>query len=176
MLTGCSNTAGEIGHITIDINGPVCTCRNKGCLEALAGGWAIARDAQNAVEDDPVAGAALLGLAGGNPKNVTAKVVSVAAHTGDALALKIVRKVSDALVAGCVSMVNAFNPCVLILGGGVVEGMPELVGTVDTGVHTRALGAAVMKLNVVQAELHNDAGVIGAAAFTMHILSGKGDQ
>ena len=52
MLVGCNNTAGEIGHITIDMNGPECHCGNKGCFEALAGGWAIQRDAQTAVRAD----------------------------------------------------------------------------------------------------------------------------
>ncbi len=176
MLSGCSNTAGEIGHMTIDINGPACHCPNHGCLESLAGGWAIARDAQDAVARDPSAGAEMIKLAGGDAKNITAKIVSVAAHRGDALASKIFEDAADALVAGSVSLVNAFNPCVLILGGGVVEGMPELVGMVDTGVHGRALGAAGIKLKVVMSGLHNDAGVIGAAAFAMHIISGKGDK
>jgi glucokinase len=176
MLAGCSNTAGEIGHLTIDRNGPRCHCHNYGCLESLAGGWAIARDAQEAVARDPAAGAAMVGLAGGNTKDITAKVVSTASHLGDALASRIIKGAADALVAGCVSLVNAFNPCVLILGGGVVEGMPELVGMVDAGVHSRALGAATGKLKVVQAELHGDAGIIGAAAFAMHILSGKGGK
>ncbi len=176
MLAGCSNTAGEIGHITIDINGPACHCPNHGCLESLAGGWAIARDAQNAVARDPAAGAAMIRLAGGDAKSITAKIVSAAAHQGDTLASRIVDGVADALVAGCVSLVNAFNPCVLILGGGVIEGMPELVGMVDTGVHGRALGAAGMKLKVVMSELHNNAGVIGAAALAIHVLSGKGDK
>jgi glucokinase len=49
MLTGCNNTAGEIGHMTIDLHGPECHCGNKGCFEALAGGWAIERDAQEMV-------------------------------------------------------------------------------------------------------------------------------
>ncbi len=175
MLTGCSNTAGEIGHITIDVNGPVCTCRNKGCLEALAGGWAIARDAQNAVADNPVAGTAILELADKNPKNITAKVVAMAAQKGDALALQLVERVSGALVAGAVSLVHAFNPCLLVFGGGVIEGLPGLVGSIDYGIRSRALGAAIINLKVVRSQLHSHAGVIGAAAFANHSFRDKGD-
>lgn len=171
MLEGCSNTAGEIGHMTIDRNGPPCHCPNHGCFEALAGGWAIARDARDAVERDPAAGRTMTDLAGGDAKNITAKIVSAAARTGDALSSKILSDAGDALIAGCVSLVNAFNPCVLILGGGVIEGMPGLVNTVDAGVHRRALGAARRNLKVVMSGLHNDAGVIGAAAFAMHIVT-----
>ncbi len=165
MLTGCSNTAGEIGHLVIDLNGPVCTCRNHGCLEAMAGGWAIARDAQQAAARDPGAGAGLLRLAQGNISAITAQTVSGAAHSGDALALEIVRKTAEALIAGAVSLVHAFNPCKLILGGGVVEGMPELVSMVDTGIRDRALGSALTNLSVVQSRLHGHAGVVGAAAY-----------
>ena len=175
MLEGCSNTAGEIGHLTIDLNGPVCTCRNRGCLEASAGGWAIARDAQNAVTDNPAAGAALLGLAGGDPKGITAKVVAMAARKGDALALRIIEHVTSALVAGAVSLINAFNPCILIFGGGVIEGLPGLVDSIDKGIRSRALGAAMIHLKVVRSQLHSHAGVIGAAAFAQHTFSHKGD-
>jgi glucokinase len=171
MLAGCSNSAGEVGHITIDRNGPVCTCHNKGCLEAIAGGWAIARDAQKAAVDDPIAGAAILDLANGNPQKITAKIVAMAAHNGDTLALKIVERVADALIAGAVSLVNAFNPCMLILGGGVIEGLPELVGIIDKGIRSRALGTATLNLKVVQSHLHNYAGVIGAAAFAIHTFT-----
>ncbi len=171
MLTGCNNSAGEIGHITIDPNGPVCTCHNKGCLEAIAGGWAIARDAQKASMDDPIAGTAILNLANGNPQKITAKIVAMAAHNGDKLALKIVERASDALIAGAVSIVNAFNPCILILGGGVVEGLPELVGIIAKGIRSRALSTATSNLKVVQSHLHHYAGVIGAAAFAIHKIT-----
>ena len=60
VLTGASNSAGELGHMTIDLHGPPCTCGNRGCLEALAGGWAIARRALQAINDSPAAGEALL--------------------------------------------------------------------------------------------------------------------
>jgi glucokinase len=49
MLSGCSNTAGEVGHMIINLHGPPCSCGSRGCFEALAGGWAIARQAREAV-------------------------------------------------------------------------------------------------------------------------------
>jgi glucokinase len=167
MLTGCSNTAGELGHVTVDLRGPDCHCGNRGCLEALAGGWGIARRAQEAVAADPAAGAALLNRAGGQADTVTAKAVAEAAHAGDALARRLVDEVAEALIAGVVGLVNAFNPCRFILGGGVIEGYPELVQRVDQGVRKRALPAATAPLQVVPALLHNDAGVVGAAALAL---------
>jgi glucokinase len=167
MLAGCSNTAGEVGHITTDMGGPMCHCGNRGCLEALAGGWAIARRAQEAILADPDAGAALLKLAGGQREAVEARMVAQAAHAGDALAKDLVQEVAQALIAGSTSLVNAFNPCRLILGGGVIEGLPELVEQVEKGVMEQALSAATAPLQVVPAQLHGDAGVVGAAALAM---------
>ncbi len=174
MLAGCSNTAGELGHMTIDWHGPVCHCGNTGCLEALASGWAIARRARQAIAADPAAGAFLLEMAGGQSEVVTAKVVAQAAHENDPLARQLIDEVAQALVAGAVGLVNAFNPCRFILGGGVIEGLPELVQRVAQGVRQLALTAASSPLQVVPAQLHNDAGVVGAAALAIRSFA-KGE-
>jgi glucokinase len=167
MLAGCSNTAGEFGHMTLDINGPPCHCRNRGCLEALASGWAIARDAREAAERDPGRASRLVQMATGDPSAVTARMVARAAHDGDPLASEIVDHVTDALVAGCVALVNSLNPCRLILGGGVIDGLPELVDRIADGVCARALEAAVASLDVRLAQLGDDAVVVGAAALSL---------
>ncbi len=173
MLTGCSNTAGELGHITVDLDGPLCNCGNHGCMEALAGGWAIARNAREAVEKDPVAGAPLLRKAGGHAEGISARIVSQAYTEGDPMAAKILESAARALAAGAVSLVNAFNPSLLILGGGVIEGLPWLVDRVDREVHRRALAVAGAPLQVLPSRLGNDAGVIGAAVMAMRILTGE---
>ena len=167
LITGCTNTAGELGHIVIDQDGPPCTCGNRGCLEALAGGWAIARQAREAVSRDPSAGSYLLGLAGGQLESVTAEFVSRAASAGDPLALRLVDGVTQALVAGAVSLIHAFNPCQLILGGGVIDGLPQVVGRINQGVRNKALAASTRSLLVIPARLRNDAGVVGAASLAI---------
>ncbi len=171
LLSGCSNTAGELGHITIDMQGPSCHCGNRGCMEALAGGWAIAQQAKEAVTADQVAGASLLKMAGGHLDAITAEIVAKAAKASDPLAMHLIDHVVQALIAGVVSLVHAFNPCRLILGGGVIEGLPEMIGRVERGMRRRALGAASDPLQVLPARLHNDAGVIGAAALAMRTFS-----
>ena len=167
VLSGASNAAGELGHMTVDLHGPPCHCHNHGCLEALAGGWAIARRARQAVADDPAAGANLLQMVVNRRESLTAEVVARAARAGDPLAGRIVEETLQALVAGCVGLVNAFNPTRLILGGGVIEGLPELVGKIEEGIHSRALKATLGPMKVVKSALGNDAGVIGAAALAM---------
>jgi glucokinase len=82
--------------------------------------------------------------------------------------------VAGALIAGAVSLINAFNPCRLILGGGVITGMPELIGRIDQGVRRTALSAACSYLRVLPAALQTDAGVIGAAALALRTFEGKG--
>jgi glucokinase len=169
MLSGCGNTAGEFGHLTIDLNGLPCRCGNKGCLEAHAGGWAIARRAQEAIRKDPAAGVHMMGMVGGRHEAVNAKIVAQSFREGDPLAKGIVNEVFHALVAGAVSIVNAFNPCHLILGGGVIEGLPELRDRIAKEIRQFALKAATESLQVLPAQLHNDAGVIGAASLAMHL-------
>ena len=171
VLTGCSNTAGELGHITVDLNGPQCTCGNGGCLEALAGGWAIARQARESISADPSAGAFLLKMADGQLEMMTAKIVFQSSRAGDPLAKQLVGRVEEALIAGATSLVNAFNPCRLILGGGVIEGMPEMVDRIARGVHQRALSAAREPLEILRARLGSDAGVIGAATLAIRTFA-----
>jgi glucokinase len=79
----------------------------------------------------------------------------------------------DALVAGACTLINAFNPCRLILGGGVIGGIPELIVRIDKGVRAQALSAACASLIVLPAGLRSDAGVIGAAALAVRTFAGK---
>jgi len=171
ILNGYNNSAGELGHITIDLSGPLCTCGNRGCLEAFAGGWAIARQAQDAVASDPIAGNHLFKLANGQSTSITAETVSRAAQAGDPLARQLIDRAVEALIAGSVSLVHAFNPHHLIFGGGVTEGQPELVERIAQGVYRRALKVAAASLQILPAKLGGDAGVIGAAAFAIRLFT-----
>ncbi len=169
LLGGCTNTGGELGHTTIVYDGRKCHCHNRGCLEAYAGGWAIAERAQEAVINEPREGQNLTSLAGSVEK-ITAATVSQASRQGDPLARRVVEETGRYLAAGVVGIVNAFNPCRLVLGGGVIEGIPELVQMVEGIVRKRALEAAVEKLEIVKAALGGDAGVIGAAALAQELV------
>jgi len=175
LLLGASNIAGELGHLTVDYDGPLCHCGNRGCLEALAGGWAIARDAQEAVSAEPTAGTALLAAAGGDSQSLTARIVAEVARQGDPLARRLVERVGQALAAGSVGLVNALNPSRLILGGGVIDGLPELLDVVRQGIQERALPSARQNLQVLPAKLQKDAVAIGAAAFAMRSGLGAGE-
>ena len=169
MIVGCSNTGGELGHVTIVVDGRNCHCPNTGCLEAYAGGWAIAERAQEAVHANPKAGQNFISLAG-RIENITVATVSQAYREGDKLAHRLVEETGRYLAAGVVSIVNAFNPCLLVLGGGVIEGLPELVHMVQNITRNRALEAAIENFKVVKAALGGNAGVIGAAALAQNVI------
>lgn len=173
MLTGSSNTAGEVGHMTIDLHGPLCGCGNKGCFEALASGSAIARRAKELISYDSIDGKKLLDLTGGGVEEITARTIFEAYRFHNTIAVRIIEEVKEALIAGIAGLVNAFNPSKVILGGGVVSGFPEIVDIIRQGVAKRGLKAAVEHLEIVQGQLKGDAGVVGAAAFAHATISGK---
>lgn len=170
MLTGATNAAGEVGHMTIEINGPLCSCGNRGCFEALASGWAIARRAKEEMTYDAVEGKKLLDFIEGNVDGITGKVILEAYQKHVSVAVKVVEEVKEALVAGVANLVNAFNPEKIILGGGIITGAPYLIEVIREGLSKRALKTSSDHLEVVQAQLKGDAGVVGAAAFALNAL------
>ena len=159
--------------MTLVAGGRPCRCPNLGCLEAYAGGWAITERAQEGIRHNPAAVETLVSLAGA-VESITAVTVSQAYCDGDPLGCHLVEETGSYLAAGVTGIVNAFNSSLLILGGGVIEGMPVLVKTVAQTIKDRALNAAVEDLRVARASLVNNAGVIGAAAIARNEL-GKGD-
>ncbi|MCW4015158.1 MAG: ROK family protein [Candidatus Bathyarchaeota archaeon] len=169
VLSGCTNSAGELGHITLVHDGRKCRCPNKGCIEAYVGGWAIAERAQEAIRLVSQQGKHLVSLAGG-AKNITAANVSKAYHEGDLLSRHIVEETGHYLAAGAVSIVNAFNPCILVLGGGVIDGIPELIQIVKNDIQNMALESAVKNLKIVKAALGANTGAIGAAALAQELV------
>ncbi len=170
MLDGCNNTAGEIGHMIVQLHGPLCHCGNKGCLEALASGWALERDARLTVQNDKAGGKMLLDIAEGNINAITGETVTMAAQQGDPLANSLINNMADALIAGVTSVVNMIGPCRVILGGGIIKGIPQLITQVEEGVKRQALKAAIVAIEILPAKLQDDSGVIGAAAYAFETL------
>ena len=155
--------------MTIVSNGRHCHCRNQGCLEAYTGGWAIGERVQEAVRNDPKAGKALITLAGSIEK-ISATTVTEAYANGDPLAQRMVEETAQFLAAGLMGIINAFNPCLIVLGGGVIQGLSVYTSLVQHMVRLKALEAALEGLRIVTAALGNKAGVIGAAALARHRL------
>jgi glucokinase len=159
---GASDIAGEFGHMTIDPSGRKCGCGNYGCLEAYASGPAIAKRAIEGIE----AGEAsqLPDYVGEDLNAITAQVVYEAAHEGDEYALEVVKDTARVLGAGVASLINIFNPEVVVICGGVTLAGGRLFVPLEAEVKRRAFRAAVDVCRIVAGELPGTAGVYGAVA------------
>lgn len=120
LYRGVSDSAGEVGHTTIDIAGPVCSCGNYGCLEALASENALVDAVVKAIKEGQVS--FIYDMVGGNLENVTPEVIYEAANAGDEVAVRILGQVARYLGIGIANFVNIFNPEIVIIGGGIVRG------------------------------------------------------
>jgi glucokinase len=164
LRTGATGTAGELGHLTVERDGRKCRCPNSGCLEAYAGGWAIAERAQDAVRSSPERASTLLAIAG-NAAALSSQSVEEAYRAGDPLAQELVEETMSYLVCGLVSITNGLNPQRIVLGGGVLEGFRSLIPSLERQVRRRALAAAAEGLRIVPASLGGESGLVGAATF-----------
>ena len=163
LLDGGSHALGEVGHMTIVAGGRRCHCPNWGCFEAYVGGWAIAERAREAVRAEPAEGRALVERAGSEAA-ITAQTVFQVYRSGDVLAGRIVRETERFLADGAISVVNAFNPSRLVLGGGLISGMPEFVPAVEAAIRARCQPQAA-GAEVTVAHFGEDAALVGAAEF-----------
>ncbi|MGI8826900.1 MAG: ROK family protein [Chloroflexota bacterium] len=162
LLEGSSGTAGEIGHMTIDLHGPTCPCGNVGCLEVLASGTSIARrfrEALDALPDAPNERA--------DQRGFTAADVAFAAGDGDVLASTVFLECARAVGFGVVNCIHIFNPDAVVLGGGVVQAGPLLFGPVRETVERYTLAVPRSAVRVERAELGDDAGLMGAALLAL---------
>lgn len=167
LYHGVSDVAGEIGHTTIDAHGRRCACGNDGCVEAYASGPAIARRAVEAVQAGEAS--ALSPLVAGDPTQVTAETVFLAAAAGDALAREVVRDTARYLGAAVANLINVFNPDVVVILGGVTRAGDALFVPLRQEIARRAFRPAVAACRIVPGALDGTAGVYGAvAAFREH--------
>ena len=161
LLYGADGMAGELGHITVVPDGPRCHCGNYGCLEALASGTAIQREATRALKNHPES--ELNRRCEGNVKAITAEMVYHSATSGDLVCQKIYRTMGKYLGIGIASMVNIFNPEMVIIGGGVSKAWKLFAPHTTEEVNHRAFKAVAQRMTIVPAECGDDAGLLGAA-------------
>jgi len=163
LLLGSKGAATELGHITIKLNGPRCSCGNHGCLEALAGRWAIERDLRRAVKDGKKT--VITKLAGKNFKTVKSRLLKAALERDDRLVTKIMSRAAVALGAACVSLRHTFDPQIIVLGGGLIEACGWFfLPRVKRSVAADPFFKNVSRCKVVPSRLADDAVILGAVA------------
>ena len=166
LVRGAGGMAGELGHIAVLEGGPPCPCGATGCLEAMSSGTAIAqmaRDAQAAGRLRP--GSALTGIA---TEELTGKAVTVAAHAGDQDAIEILATAGRWLGVGIASLVAAFDPEMVVVGGGAMQAGHLLLEPAVASAQARVVGKGYRDLPpVVPASLGDEAGIVGAALLAL---------
>ncbi len=163
LYMGACGSAGEIGHMTIDVNGPRDNCGNIGCLETLASGTAVAKEAIKRIGRGEES--YLAEMVEGKIENITAEKVSAAAQSGDSLALEVIMQAATYLGVGLVNVVNIFNPEIIVIGGGMTQMGDLLFNPARKVVRERAFPVSSGAVRIVPAQLGNNTEVIGAAIF-----------
>lgn len=158
IYQGATGSAGEIGHLTIDENGPLCDCGSTGCLEAVAGGKAIARQAREII----ASGKRTLLSSMGPPEELTARDVASAARRGDLPSQQIILRAGSYLGIAIAGMVNIFNPRVVVVGGGVSQIGDLLLQPIRDTVSRRSLAGAAQAVKINTAVLRRRSSIIGA--------------
>lgn len=161
LYSGADGCAGELGHMTIEPDGPQCHCGNFGCLESLASGWAIAKEAVTRINHGEAS--SITELIDGRVENITAQTVATAAKKGDGLAREIIAKAADYLGIGLANLVNIFNPELIIIGGGLSKMGNMLLEPARKVIKERAFRLPAQRVRVVRARLGSNAGILGAA-------------
>jgi glucokinase-like ROK family protein len=164
VYRGANGSAGDVGHICVDQNGPRCHCGNFGCVEAMAAAPAIARLGTAAAQAGESAALAELLAANGR---LSAVDVGQASRNGDAAANAIIQRSGSLIGQMLASVVNFFNPSHVFIGGGVTQIGPLFLASVRQSVYHRSLALSTRHLEIQYTPLGAEAGVVGAGALAM---------
>ena len=167
-LTGAHHAAGEIGHMVLDPQGPACSCGSRGCLEALASGWAILRNTKQALEKEPQS--LLLELINHDLTRLDVKAIAQAVAQGDRTATAIIDTALTWLGIGVSNVVNIFNPSLVVLGGGVSLMGDRMLTAVQEAVQQWAMPVQRDSVRIVLSQLGDLAGVYGAVILAQNAL------
>lgn len=171
VYRGVNGSAGDVGHICVDPQGPRCHCGNLGCVEAMAAGPAIARMATEAAQagKSPML-AQLLDERG----VLTPADVAQASRAGDAASNAIVQRAGALIGQMLASVVNFFNPSHVFIGGGVTRTGPLFLASVRQSIYHRSLALSTRHLEIQYTPLGDEAGVVGAGALALQQAMLKG--
>ena len=160
VYRGHTSNALEIGHTTVDPNGPRCNCGNLGCLEAMSSGTAIAKKGKEAVSTNVETSLK-------KHDTVTSYEVFKEAEAGDEVAKDIIDNALTYLGIGVANAIATFDPEMIIIGGGVSKAGDIVFDTVKKVVNKRCFKSMAESCEIVPAGLGSDAGVVGAVALAI---------
>jgi glucokinase len=162
LYSGFGHTAGEVGHMVIDVNGPKCGCGNRGCLEALASRTAIFQRVKAAVKEGQKT--LLSEMLGDDLEDMRSGDLRKSLRRGDKFVAKVVEEAAIYTGIAVSNLVNILNPEIVVLGGGIIEALgDEMMDIIRKTAKEHAMPGAMKGVQIVDSHLGDDAGITGGA-------------
>jgi len=162
LVEGSTGTAGEFGHLIFRENGQLCDCGHRGCFEAYGGGVPMENRMRELAKEgkSPM----VCEMVENDLARLNTRTIADAAAQGDPAAKMVWEDAVSSFCVLCADLVSVFNPEILVLGGGVIEGNPVLMPTIRNYVKTHAVEYSAKTVKLVKSNLKGDAIALGAAA------------
>ncbi len=162
LYSGFGHTAGEVGHMIIDLNGPKCGCGNKGCFEALASRTAIFHKVRAAVKEGQKT--LLTEMLGNDLEDMRSGDLRKALRRGDKFVAKVIEEAAEYTGIAVANLINILNPEIVVLGGGVIEALSEeMMDIIKKTAKEHAMPGAMKGVQIVESHLGDNAGITGGA-------------
>lgn len=162
LYSGFNRTAGEIGHMVIEVGGPKCGCGNKGCFEALAGRGSLFRKIQTLVKAGEKT--VLTEMLGNNLDDMRSGDLRKALRKGDKLVAKVIEEAAEYTGIAVANLINILNPEYVVLGGGVIEQLEdEMMAIIVETAKDYAMPGTTKGIQIIASKLGDDAGITGGA-------------
>ncbi len=162
LYCGHNLTAGEIGHMVIEVNGPKCGCGNRGCYEALGSRTAIFRKIEAAVKDGQKT--ILTDMLGDDLKDMRSGDIRKAVRRGDKFVEKVVEEAAEYTGIAVANLINIFNPEIVVIGGGVIEALgDEMMPTIVKTAKNHVMPGTMGNIEIKASKLGDEAGITGGA-------------
>jgi len=173
LFSGFNLTAGEVGHMVLEINGPKCGCGNKGCFEALASRTAIFRRIQTGIKDGEKT--MLVDMLGADLEDLRSGDLRKAIRRGDKFVEKIIEEAAEYIGIAVANLINVINPEVIVLGGGVLDALEDemMAIIVETAMDYSMPGTA-KGVEIRASKLGDNAGITGGAVLARRMIKAQG--
>jgi glucokinase len=162
LFGGFNHTAGEVGHMVLEVSGPKCACGNRGCFEALAGRQSLFKKIQALVKDGEKT--VLTEMLGADLADMRSGDLRKALLKGDKLVERVIEEAAEYIGIGCANIINIINPEVLVLGGGVIDALEdEMMAIIEATARDYALPGTDKGIEIRASKLGDNAGIVGGA-------------
>ncbi len=162
LYSGFGHTAGEVGHMVLEVNGPKCGCGNKGCFEALASRTAIFQQIKAGIKDGEKT--MLTDMLGNDLEDLRSGDLRKAIRRGDKFVDKVIDGAAEYIGIAAANVINLLNPEVVVLGGGVIEALAdEMMGVIVETAQDYAMAGSMKGVEIIASKLGDNAGITGGA-------------